>query len=127
MGHPFACMLVQCGVLFFMGACPSVAKMASHAIFQYKVLAIDDTHNTWTNMIVKMNIPKLLGSSDDKEKIGIARPEGPPLRGSRGSRPSRVSGQRPETSSVQRTIIEETVKKFNTPVEPMIRKRHTLV
>ena len=54
--------------------------MASHAIFQYNVLAIDDTHNTWTNMIVKINIPRLLGSSDDKEKIGAARPEGPPLR-----------------------------------------------
>ena len=88
-----------------------VAKMASHAIFQYNILAIDDTHNTWTNMIVKMNILRLLGSSDDKEKIGVARPEGPPLlgfhypvsgRGSRGSRPSPVSGQRPETSSVQR-------------------------
>ena len=41
-------------------------------------LAIDDTHNTWTNMIVKMTILRLLGSSDDKEKekIGIARPEG---------------------------------------------------
>ena len=96
--------------------------MASHAIFQYNVLAIDDTHNTWTNMIVKINIPRLLGSSDDKEKIGAVRPEG-----SRGSRPSRVSGQRPETSSVQRTRIEETVKKFNTPVEPMLRKRHTPV
>ena len=55
-------------------------------------------------MIVKMTILKLLGSSDDKEKIGVARPEGPPLRW-------RVSGQRPETSSVQRTRIEETVKK----------------
>ena len=44
--------------------------MASHAIFQYNVLAIDDTHNTWTNMIVKMNSLRLLGSSDDKEKIG---------------------------------------------------------
>ena len=54
----------------------SVAKMASHAIFQYNILAIDDTHNTWTNMIVKINIPRLLGSSDDKEKIGVARPEG---------------------------------------------------
>ena len=54
--------------------------MASHAIFQYNVLAIDDTHNTWTNMIVKMTILRLLGSSDDKDKIGIARPEGPPLR-----------------------------------------------
>ena len=50
--------------------------MASHAIFQYNILAIDDTHNTWTNMIVKINIPRLLGSSDDKEKIGVARPEG---------------------------------------------------
>ena len=65
-------------------------------------------------MIVKMTILRLLGSSDDKEKIGVARPfarraapTGVPLR----SRPSRVSGQRPETSSVQRTKIEETVKK----------------
>ena len=31
-------------------------------------------------MIVKMTIPRLLGSSDDKKKIGVARPEGPPLR-----------------------------------------------
>ena len=60
-----------------------VAKMASHAIFQYNILAINDTHNTWTNVIVKINIPMLLGSSDDKEKIGVARPEGPPLRGFR--------------------------------------------
>ena len=65
-------------------------------------------------MIVKMIILRLLGSSDDKEKekIGVARPEGQPLRGfrypvsgrgSRGSRPSRVSGQRPESSSVGST------------------------
>ena len=47
-----------------------VAKMASHAIFQYNVFAIDDTHNTWTNIIIKMTILRLLGSSDDKEKIG---------------------------------------------------------
>ena len=49
-------------------------------------------------MIVKMTILRLLVSSDDKkkEKIGVARPEGPPLR---GFRPSRVSGQRPESSS----------------------------
>ena len=59
--------------------------MASHAIFQYIVLAIDDTHNTWTNMIVKMIIVRLLGSSDDKEKIGKVRPKGPPLRGFRSS------------------------------------------
>ena len=57
--------------------------MAFHAIFQYNILAIDDTHNTWTNMIVKMTILRLLGSRDDKEKIGVARPEGPPLRGFR--------------------------------------------
>ena len=46
----------------------SVAKMASHAIFQYIVLVIDDTHNTWTNIIVKMTILRLLGSSDDKKR-----------------------------------------------------------
>ena len=57
--------------------------MASHAIFQYNVLAIDDIHNTWTNMIIKMIILRLLGSSDDKEKIDKVRPEGPPLRGFR--------------------------------------------
>jgi hypothetical protein len=49
-------------------------------------------------MIAKMTILRLLSSSDDKEKekIGLARPEGLPLRGfrypvsgrgSRGSRP----------------------------------------
>ena len=59
--------------------------MASYAIFQYNVLAIDDTHNTWTNTIVKINILRLLGSSDDKEKIGIARPEEPPLAGLRAA------------------------------------------
>ena len=57
-----------------------VANMASHAIFQYNVLAIDDTHNIWTNMIVKMTILRLLGSSDDKEKIGVARPMKNPSR-----------------------------------------------
>ena len=60
-----------------------VAKMASHAIFQYNVLAIDDTHNTWTKVIVMMTILRLLGSSEDKEKRGVARPEGPPLQGFR--------------------------------------------
>ena len=50
--------------------------MASNAIFQYNVLTIDDTHNTWTNICVKMIIIRLLGSSDDKEKIGVARPKG---------------------------------------------------
>ena len=70
-------------------------------------------------MNVKMTILRLLGSSDDKEKIGVARPEGPPLRWFQGTR------------------IEETVKKskskksrqrkFYTPVKPMLKKLHTLV
>ena len=69
-------------------------------------------------MILKMTILRLLGSSDDKEKIGVVRPEGPPLRS---------KGQR----------IEETVKKPSqrnqdrdtlvSPVEPTLRKSHTLV
>jgi len=43
-----------------------VAKMASHAIFQYNFLAIDDTHNTWTNLWVKMIIIRLIGPRDEK-------------------------------------------------------------
>jgi len=54
--------------------------MASHAIFPYIVSAIDDKYNTWTNIIVKINIPRLLGSSDEKMKIVVVRPEWPPLR-----------------------------------------------
>ena len=46
-------------------------------------------------MIVKMTILRLLGSSDDKEKISVVRPEGPPLK------PLRSKGPK----------IEETVKK----------------
>ena len=62
--------------------------------FKYNVLAIDDIHNTWTNMIVKMTILRFLGSSDDKKKIGVARPEGPPLWGfrRRESKPSQPIG-----------------------------------
>ena len=47
-------------------------------------------------MFVKMTILRLLGSSDDKEKekISVARPEGPPIR-------TEVSVQRPESSSDQ--------------------------
>src|SRR6185436_18206001 len=47
-------------------------------------------------MIVKMTILRLLGSSDDKEKekIGIARPEGPPLRGFRLWAPDEPAGQK---------------------------------
>ena len=37
-------------------------------------------------MIVKMTILRFLGSSDDKKKkIGVARPEGPPLAGLRAA------------------------------------------
>ena len=48
------------------GARTGVAKMASHAIFQYNVLAIDDTHNTWTNICVKMIIIRLICPRDEK-------------------------------------------------------------
>ena len=46
--------------------CADVAKMPSHAIFQYNVLAIDNTHNTWTNICVKMIIIRLIGQRDEK-------------------------------------------------------------
>ena len=61
--------------------CLDVAKMASHAIFQYNILVID-IDNTTLGLIwlLKMTILRLLGSSDDKKKIGVARPKGPPLR-----------------------------------------------
>ena len=48
-------------------------------------------------MIVKMTILRLLGSSDDKEKekIGVVRPEGPPLWGFRyGSQGSALKALR---------------------------------
>ena len=54
---------------------PSETNMAP--FMPFRVILV---HNTWTNMIVKMTILRLLGLSDDKEKIGVARPEGPPLR-----------------------------------------------
>ena len=92
--------------------------MASHDIFQYNVLAIDDTHNTWTNMIVKINIPRLLGSSDDKEKRGVARPEGPPLRGFRFD---------PKDSKIEETVKNPSRKDQDeanllSPVKPMMGK-----
>ena len=70
-------------------------------------------------MIVKMTIFRLLGSSDDKEKIGVARPKGPPLRW------------------FQRTRIEETMKKSSqneqdrdnllSPVKPTLGKLYSSV
>ena len=78
-------------------------------------------------MIVKMIILRLLGSSDDKEKekIGVARPKGPPLRGfrypvsgrgSRGSRPSRVSGH--ALKALRSVAPEEPT--HEAPVHPMV-------
>ena len=75
---------------------PPVAKMASHAIFQYNVLAIDDTHNTWTNMIVKINILRLLGSSDDKEKISILKLFSPKDKNRREREENQVKGIKTE-------------------------------
>ena len=43
-----------------------VVKMASRTIFQYNILAIDDTHNTWTNICFKMIIIRLIGPRDEK-------------------------------------------------------------
>ena len=40
-------------------------------------------------MIVKMSILRLLGSSDDKENIGVARPKGPHLRWFKGQESKR--------------------------------------
>ena len=56
-----------------------VPKMASHAKFQYNVLAIDDAHNTWTNICVKMIIIRLIGPWDEK----IQNPEEIRLKGPR--------------------------------------------
>ena len=107
--------------------------MASHALFQYNVLAIDDTHNTWTIVIVKMTILRLLGSSDDKEKRGVARPEGPPLRGFQGSalKALRSKGQElrhfalaeeDREKYLRRCIGRRRPKKIPTPVEPTIHR-----
>ena len=90
--------------------------MASHAIFQYNVLAIDDTHNTWTNVIVKMIILRLLGSSDDKEKIGIARPEGPPLRGFRWNLFGPKDKNRTDREEIQYTDWTDDKEKTNAGV-----------
>ena len=94
--------------------------MASHAIFQYNVLASDDTHNTWTNMIVKINIPRLLGSSDDKEKRGVARPEGPPLRGFRYPVSGRGSRIKETVKNPSRKDQDEA--NLLSPVKPMMGK-----
>ena len=57
-------------------------------------------------MIVKMTILRLLGSSDDKEKekIGVARPEGPPLRGSQGSALKALRSVAPEEPTPRASV-----------------------
>ena len=63
-----------------------VTNMAPFMPFRV-ILVIEWQHNTWTNMIVKMIILRLLGSSDDKEredrrsKAQRAAPTGVPLPG----------------------------------------------
>ena len=66
---PYISIIGSLGVrrkIFFLVGSTHVAKMASHAIFQYNVLAIDDTHNTWTNICVKMIIIRLIGPRGEK-------------------------------------------------------------
>ena len=95
-------------------------------------------------MIVKMTILRLLGSSDDKEKIGVARPEGPHLRwfrladggrrgaaprGSQGSalKPLRSKGQelkRPWRNPSQK---DQDVDNLLSPVKPMMSKLYSSV
>ena len=59
-------------------------------------------------MIVKMTILRLLGSSDDKEKekIGVASPEGPPLRGSQGSALKALRSVAPEEPTHKHRCIQ---------------------
>ena len=61
-------------------------------------------------MIVKMTILRLLGSSDDKEKekIGIARPEGPPLRGFRCIGASGAPEEPTHDASVHPMVVGRT-------------------
>ena len=78
-------------------------------------------------MIVKMTILRLLGSSDDKEKekIDIARPEGPPLRGFRypvngqGSRGSRPRGSQGSALKALRSEAPEELT-HEASVHPMV-------
>ena len=79
--------------------------MASHAIFQYNVLAIDDTHNTWTNVIVKMTILRLLGSSDDKEKRGWLADGGRGGAAPRGSQGSALKALRSKGQELRHFAI----------------------
>ena len=86
-------------------------------------------------MIVKITILRPLGSSDDKEKIGVARPVADGGRGGAAPRGSQSSALKPLRSKGQR--IKETVKKSSqnkqdrdillSPVKPMMSKLHSSV
>ena len=60
-------------------------------------------------MIVKMTILRLLGSSDDKEKIDVARPEGPHLAGLRAA-PWNLFGPRDKNWRDREEIQVEKIK-----------------
>ena len=95
-------------------------------------------------MIVKMIILRFLGSSDDKEKIGVARPEGPLLRwfrladgGRGGAAPRGSQGSALKTLRSKGQRIEETVKKSSqnkqdrdillSPIKPIMSKLYSPV
>ena len=70
-------------------------------------------------MIVKMTILRLLGSSDDKEKIGVARPEGLLLRWFKGQRIEETVKNPSQRNQDRDTLVSL--------VEPTLRKSHTSV
>ena len=61
-------------------------------------------------MIVKMIILRLLGSSDDKEKIGVTRPEGPPLRWFQRTAPWNLFGPKDKNWRDREEIQVEKIK-----------------
>ena len=66
-----------------------------------------------------MIILRLLGSSDDKEKekIGIARPEGPPLRGSQGSALKALRSEAPEEPTHKASVHPMVVRRTDAMTE----------
>ena len=82
-------------------------------------------------MIIKMTILRLLGSSDDKEKekIGVATPEGPPLRladggrggaaprGSQGSALKALRSEAPEEPTHEASVHPMVVGRTDAMIE----------
>ena len=73
-------------------------------------------------MIIKMIILRLLGSSDDKkkEKIGVARPKGPPLRGFRPDGPRKGIGAL--AGLCTRDDVKYPGEDPSAPVQPMVHR-----